>query len=226
MLATRFPDKVNSLVLAGSPIDTDAGDGPIKRMVHEHPISFYQELVEMGGGLMKGKFMLQGWKNLHPAQHYIQDHVDLYEHIDDPVYVSKEETFASWHENPIDLSGRWYLQATQQLFVENRLAKGKFIGLGRKLDLGTITCPAYLMAGADDDIITPEQVLNAANAIGQQIHGAGPTIPAAGIGPERIRKIGIPGGHMHAVGNISNRHLGHRPARKKGGEQRPADFAV
>ena len=31
MVAARFPDKVNALVLAGTPIDTDAGDGPIKR---------------------------------------------------------------------------------------------------------------------------------------------------------------------------------------------------
>jgi pimeloyl-ACP methyl ester carboxylesterase len=30
MAAARFPEKVNALVLAGSPIDTDAGDGPIK----------------------------------------------------------------------------------------------------------------------------------------------------------------------------------------------------
>lgn len=37
MVASRFPDKVNSLVLAGAPIDTDAGNGPIKRMVHESP---------------------------------------------------------------------------------------------------------------------------------------------------------------------------------------------
>ena len=35
MMAARFPDKVNSLVLAGAPIDTDAGNGPIKRMVHD-----------------------------------------------------------------------------------------------------------------------------------------------------------------------------------------------
>jgi hypothetical protein len=28
--------------------------------------------------------MLQGWKNMHPEQHYIKEHVDLYEHIDDP----------------------------------------------------------------------------------------------------------------------------------------------
>ena len=70
MLAARFPDKVNSLVLAGAPIDTDAGDGPITRMVHESPASFYEELVTMGGGLMRGKFMLQGWKNMHAGQRY------------------------------------------------------------------------------------------------------------------------------------------------------------
>ena len=84
MIAARFPDKVNSLVLAGAPIDTDAGDGPIKRMVQASPLSFYEELVALGGGLMRGKFMLQGWKNMHPEQHYIQDHIDFYEHVDDP----------------------------------------------------------------------------------------------------------------------------------------------
>ncbi len=31
MIASRFPDKLNALVLAGSPIDTDARNGPIKR---------------------------------------------------------------------------------------------------------------------------------------------------------------------------------------------------
>ena len=31
MVAARFPEKVNALVLAGSPIDADAGDGPIKQ---------------------------------------------------------------------------------------------------------------------------------------------------------------------------------------------------
>ena len=76
-------------------------------MAHETPLSFYRELVELGGGLMKGKFMLQGWKNMHPAQHYMQDQIDLYEKIGDPVYIAKEETFDSWYENPIDLPGRW-----------------------------------------------------------------------------------------------------------------------
>ena len=181
MIAARFPDKVNSLVLAGAPIDTDAGDGPIKRMVHASPMSFYEELVALGGGLMKGSFMLQGWKNMHPGEHYIQEHIDLYEHIADPAYIDKE-AFKSWYENPIDLPGRWYLQVIRQLFKENRLAKGEFAGLGRKLDLRDVKCPAYLLAGAADDITAPEQVLGAANYLGTP--------------KDRIAQKTVAGGHI------------------------------
>jgi poly(3-hydroxyalkanoate) synthetase len=182
MIAARFPDKVHSLVLAGAPIDTDAGNGSIKRMAHESPMLFYKELIDLGGGLMQGKFMLQGWKNMHPEQHYIRDEIDLYEHIDDPAYLAKEETFESWYENPIDLPGRWYLQVIEQLFKENRLAKGDFIGLGRKLNLRNIVCPTYLLAGADDDITTPEQVLDAVKYIGTP--------------KDRIVQKTVPGGHI------------------------------
>ncbi len=183
MVAARFPDKVNALVLAGAPIDTDAGDGPIKRLARETPLSTYQELVALGGGLMRGAIMLQGWKNMHPAQHYMQDQIDVYEHIDDPVWLAKEETFESWYESPIDLPGRWYLQAIKQIFKENRLAKGEFVGLGRKLDLRNITCPTYLLAGAADDITTPEQVLDAVKYIGTpKDHIVQKTVPGGHIG--------------------------------------------
>jgi polyhydroxyalkanoate depolymerase len=182
MVAARFPDKVNSLVLAGAPIDTDAGSGPIKRMAHESPMSFYEELVALGGGLMKGKFMLQGWKNMHPERHYVQDHVDLYEHKDDPVYLKKKETFESWYENPIDLPGRWYLQVIKELFKENRFAEGNFVALGRRLDMKDITCPVYLLAGETDDITTREQVFDAEKYLGTP--------------KNKIEKKLVPGGHI------------------------------
>jgi poly(3-hydroxybutyrate) depolymerase len=182
MVAARFPDKVRSLVLAGAPIDTDAGNGPIKRLVHHSPLSFYEELVALGGGLMRGKFMLQGWKNMNPRQHYIQDHIDLYEHIDDPAYLAKEETFARWYENPIDLPGRWYLEVIVQLFKENRLAKGTFIGLGRRLNLKDITCPVYLLAGDGDDVTSKEQVFGAKQYLGTS--------------RGQIVEMLVPGGHI------------------------------
>ena len=67
-------------------------------------MSFYEDVVASGGGLMLGRFMLAGWKNTHPEQHCVQDHIDLYEHIDDPVWLSKTEAFERWYENPLDQS--------------------------------------------------------------------------------------------------------------------------
>jgi poly(3-hydroxybutyrate) depolymerase len=66
MYAARIPHKVATLVLAGAPIDANAGDGPVKHMAHEYPTAFYEGLVAMGDGLMLGKIMLQGWKGMHP----------------------------------------------------------------------------------------------------------------------------------------------------------------
>ena len=182
MYAARFPHKVKSLVLAGAPIDTDAGDGPIKKIAHSLPMSFYQELVQGGGGRMMGKYMLAGWKSMHPEQQYVDKYLNLYRHIEDKCYIKRTEQFERWYENPIDLPGRYYLQAIQLLFKENRLAKGEFVALGRKLDLKAIGVPLYLLAGEQDDITTKEQVFNAAALVGTP-------------GRDVVKKL-VPGGHI------------------------------
>jgi poly(3-hydroxybutyrate) depolymerase len=182
MYAARFPQKVRTLVLAGAPIDTDAGNGPIKQMSHDLPLADYEELITLGGGLMHGEFMLKAWKNMHPGEQYFTKYIDLYEHIDDPIYLKKQEAFEAWYENPIDLPGHWYLQAVNELFKENRLVKGTFKGLGKLLSLKSITCPVYLLAGADDDITTKEQVFNAEKYLGTP--------------KNQVTKTLVPGGHI------------------------------
>jgi poly(3-hydroxyalkanoate) synthetase len=166
MYAARFPGKVRSLVLAGAPIDTDAGNGPIKRMAHELPMSVYRNLVDAGGGRMRGEIMLAGWKNMHPGEQYLTKYIDLYEHIADKSYIDRTEHFERWFENALDLPGRYYLQAVEELFKANRFAKGEFVGLGRKLSLKDIKVPLYLLAGERDDITTREQVFEAARLVG------------------------------------------------------------
>jgi poly(3-hydroxybutyrate) depolymerase len=182
MYAARFPGKVRSLVLAGSPIDTQAGNGPLKQLVDEVPTSFFEELVNVGGGLMRGEFMLDGWKNMHAEEQYFEKYAKLYEHLDDPDYLTKTEAFERWYENPINLPGRWYLQAIVQLFKENRLAKGTFEGLGRRLSLRDVTCPVYLLAGERDDITPREQVFNADKYLGTP--------------KNLIARALVPGGHI------------------------------
>lgn len=166
MFAARFPGKVQSLVLAGAPIDTDAGNGPIRKIAHELPMSFYEEMVTAGGGRMLGQFMLAGWKDMHPGQQYFGKFIDLYAHIEDLCRIKRTEKFESWYENPIDLPGRYYLQAIRLLFKENRFATDRFVALGRPISLSAITRPLYLLAGEDDDITTREQVFAAKRLVG------------------------------------------------------------
>lgn len=166
LYAARFPQQVASLVLAGAPIDTQAGHGAIKEYADTLPFSFYKELVATGGGLLKGSFMLEGFKSLHPEKQYVEKYVDLYEHVDDHDYVKRTENFERWYEYTINLPGRWYLQVIRELFKENNFVKGKFVGLGKTLDPKVITCPLYLLAGEKDDITPKEQVFNAEKYFG------------------------------------------------------------
>ena len=166
MYAARFRGKVRSLVLAGAPIDTDAGEGAIKRLAHTLPLGVYEEMVAAGGGRMRGQMMLAGWKSMNPEEQYLGKYLDLYQHIEDKNYILRTQTFERWYENPIDLPGAYYLQSIQQIFKENRLAKGQFVALGKRLSLKDIDCPVYLLAGSEDAITTKEQVFDAERYLG------------------------------------------------------------
>lgn len=181
-LAARFPQKVRALVLAGSPIDTDAGSGPLKAMAHELPLAAYQELVTLGNGRLKGETMLGAWKSMHPDKQYIDKYVELFQHIDDEDYLKRTETFARWYENPLDLPGRFYLQAVEWLFQNNRLAKGEMPFLGRAISLRDVVVPAFLLGGEADDITPAEQVFAAEHLVGTP--------------KSRIEKRLVPGGHI------------------------------
>jgi poly(3-hydroxybutyrate) depolymerase len=154
---------VESLVLAGAPLNTQAGDGILKQMTEDYPLSYFRWLVDCGGGLLRGQYMLAGWKSMHPEQHYWKKYLELFEHVDDAQYMSRAKTFASWYEHTLDLPGTFYLEAVDQLFQKNLFFKGEMRLLGERLDLSSIDCPVFLLAGAKDDITPPEQVLSAAS---------------------------------------------------------------
>jgi poly-beta-hydroxyalkanoate depolymerase len=98
MFAARYPHKVATLVTAGAPLDCDAGEGFVKKIAKEQPMSFFEDLVIQGGGLMRGKFMLAGWKSMHPEEHYFKTYLDLYENVEDPAFIKKREEFERWKD--------------------------------------------------------------------------------------------------------------------------------
>ncbi|WP_179293838.1 alpha/beta fold hydrolase [Candidatus Methanoperedens nitratireducens] len=166
MYAARFPNKVNTLTIAGAPIDTDAGETKIKDYANKYPMEFFDGLVAAGGGIMRGDFVLAGYKSIYPNVQYLNKYVSLYENINKPPCIRMFEIFERWYEHTIDLPGKWYLQVVKEIFRENRFFKGEFVGLGKKLSLGNIKCPVYLLAGERDVLAPKEQVFNAEERLG------------------------------------------------------------
>jgi pimeloyl-ACP methyl ester carboxylesterase len=166
MIAARFPEKVNSLVLAGAPIDTDAGSG----VYQAHGPRVVCFVLRGAGGSRRradeGQVHASGLEEHAPGTAlHSGSHRSVRAHRRVCLSGPKRRRSRAGTRNPIDLPGRWYLQVITQLFKENRLAKGEFIGLGRRLNLHNITCPVYLLAGADDDITTPEGALAADRSV-------------------------------------------------------------
>ena len=166
MYASLHPNNIRGIVLAGSPIDTDAGDGAIKSMAHSLPMSFYENLVRIGGGLISGNVMLAGWKSMKPQEQYFSKYLQLYEHIEDRNYIERTKKFEAWYENVYDLPGAYYLETIKRIFKENQLVKGQFIAQGKLISLKHISCPVYMLAGTKDEITPVAQIFNTEKYLG------------------------------------------------------------
>ncbi len=180
--AARYPAHAASIVCAGAPIDTQAGNGIVRDLANTLPMSFYESLVKAGNGFLRYDFIQEGLKCMYPEDHLMNKFLSLYEYIDDPDYAKRAEKFEAWYKNIVDLPGKWYLQVVEQLFKNNLFAKGAFTALGKVVGAKDVSCPAYLLAAADDDIAPPDQVFNAADLFGSP--------------PEKIVKDLAQGGHI------------------------------
>lgn len=180
----RFPQKVRTLVVAGSPIDTKAGDGHLENTVDDANPTFFKNLVKMGQGVMDGKLMVQGFKNMNPMQHYVEKYQKLYKMVkgaqNDEAGLERYENFEIWYENTINLPGKWYEQVIDELFRNNHFVTDEFVALGRLVSPKNIKCPMYLLAGDKDDITLPEQVFDAEKYIGTPKDKIGKGLAQAG----------------------------------------------
>jgi poly(3-hydroxyalkanoate) synthetase len=158
--AALFPEDVRALMLAAAPIDFTAGGGKIQDLVKALPLGYYQYLVDCGCGNISGDVMLMGWKMMNAYDRFVKDYLNLWTNVRDGKYRERTRTFSRWYEYTQDISGRWYLQAVEQLFKQNRLVRGTLEVLCEYVDLQNISCPLALLAGERDDITLVPQVHN------------------------------------------------------------------
>lgn len=167
--ASLYPGNVLSLILGGAPIDFTAGGGKLQEMVQNLPTTFYWSMVQMGFGVMNGKFIVTGFKNMNPNDRYVGDYLKLFTNINDPKIVERSHRFRRWYEYTQNVAGAWYLQAVYELFKRNRLIRGKLKVMGKYVSLKNITCPLALIAGANDDITLEPQLFNMADHVSGEV---------------------------------------------------------
>jgi poly(3-hydroxyalkanoate) synthetase len=162
--AARFPGKVRRLVLAGAPVDVST-PSPLSQMVTGLPKQTYDELVRRGEGIVSGSHMLQFWSipfSLHDVEAALQR--DLGDGSGECKALL--DRFERWDHEPLDLPGTYYLEVTNWIFRENRIAEGRLIALGRRIDLAEVKVPVFLLGGEKDIVVPLEQAFATMHLLG------------------------------------------------------------
>ncbi len=188
IFAAMYPDMVNTLSVAGAPIDFQAGNGPILQTVNfvaenfpDKGMDFYRSLVLAGNGLLQGSFLISGFNLMRPQQ-LPERFLTLYEQMLDEPAVTRFRQMKDWYDYPQNVSGKFYLWLVEHLFRDNKLIKGTLEVGGRTVSMRDITCPIFLLAGKRDHITPPPQVFEMENYVGTP--------------PAQIEKYLVQAGHI------------------------------
>jgi pimeloyl-ACP methyl ester carboxylesterase len=162
--AARFPGKVRRLVLAGAPVDIST-PSELSKMVAALPQQAFEQMVQQGDGLVSGEHMLKLW-NLPFNQHDVE--AVLQRNLGDGSDEARRllDRFERWDRATLDLPGTYYLEVTDQVFRQNLIARGRFVALGRRIDLAEVRVPVFLLAGADDIVVPRDQAFATARLFG------------------------------------------------------------
>jgi poly(3-hydroxybutyrate) depolymerase len=162
--AALRPARVNTLTVAGAPIDFHAGRPPIQRMVDLLGMRFFERLVALGGGVMRGEDVHRGFMLIEP-ENELGKQFELLARLDDDEHVARYRAFENWHKHTQDLAGPFYLWTVEHLFRDNELIRGELRVGGERVDLRRISMPVNLLAGAKDRITPSGQVFALADAV-------------------------------------------------------------
>jgi pimeloyl-ACP methyl ester carboxylesterase len=177
--SVRFPGKVRRLVLAGAPVDLHAGESKFSRLAADTPLPIFEEIGRLGDGRVLGQHALDLWGDAITRQEpdgVLQVPAD----IDPTEWAKLARRFHAWNAAPLNLPGAYYLQVVSWLFKENRIAQGRFVALGRTIDLSELRIPICLLGGRDDDVVSSAQLLATASLVGTPTHEIETTIEPCG----------------------------------------------
>ncbi|HWE08194.1 MAG TPA: alpha/beta fold hydrolase [Solirubrobacteraceae bacterium] len=166
--AALHPERVNTLTIAGAPIDFHCGEPVIHAALQAFApngnLDFYRALVKAGGGMLSGEHMLAGFILIKPDNE-IGRQLQLLANLHDSDHVGRYREFEDWFKHTQAIPGDYYLWIVEHLFRDNELIAGKLEVGGERVNLGRIECPLNLLAGGADHITPPDQVFALADYV-------------------------------------------------------------
>lgn len=167
--AALHPDSVETLTIAGAPIDFHAGEPLIHDWMQVlspgRDLEFYRTMVRLNDGILPGELLLAGFITMQPHTE-LDRQLQLLAHLHEPDYVERYRKFNAWFRHCQPVPGAFYLWIVEHLFHNNELIAGTLRVGERTVDLGQITCPLHLLAGKTDHITPPPQVFALADYVG------------------------------------------------------------
>ncbi len=164
--AARFPGKVRKLVLAGAPVDIAAARSALSTLAESSPLAIYHELVRLGNGILPGRSVLKFWGSDQVDAEDIRQLLQTDQAIGSPGFTRLQAAFEKWNSFTVDLPGTFFLECVEKLYKRNELATGRFVALGRTIDLASVTIPLFLLAARDDELVAPQQLFAMERLVG------------------------------------------------------------
>lgn len=170
LYAARFPTKVRKLVLAGAPIDIQAGASALSALAETSPLAMFRELVRLGDGCVPGRKVLKFWGPESVDAEDMRQLLQTSEPAGSAAFARLEALFQEWYSWTLDLPGRYFLEVVEKLYKRNELATGALSALGQPVNLAAVTAPMFLLAARDDELVAPAQLFAAEHLVGTPPH--------------------------------------------------------
>ncbi|MDE1152644.1 MAG: polyhydroxyalkanoate depolymerase [Micavibrio sp.] len=157
-----------SMTLMGGPVDTSAAPSDVTKLARTKPLSWFEENLigkvpstYAGAGRLvyPGFVQLFSFIAMHPDKH-TDAHVEMFESLvkGDREKADKRKAFYDEYLAVCDLPAKFYLETVENVFIDQKLAKGTLTHEGEAVDPGAIRRTAlFTIEGENDDISTPGQ---------------------------------------------------------------------
>jgi len=164
MEAADDPNAPASMTLMGSPIDTRRSPTEVNKLAEKRGVDWFKHNViqtapfpypGMGRRVYPGYLQLSGFMAMNLDRH-VNAHLEMFNHlvVGDGDSAVKHREFYDEYLAVMDLSGEYYMQTIENVFVRHLLPKGELTHRGVKVDPTAIRRTGLMTVEGEKDDIT------------------------------------------------------------------------